>query len=359
MRLDDYLADPNVRAFLRVIRAGESNQNDSAYTIRFGGSHFGAPPWQHPGRVPITANGYTSTAAGAFQFLYSTWTELAKKWDFPDFSPESQELGAVALLLQCGAMPFVVSGDLKAACDKAGRIWASLPGSPYNQPTITLQRVEQVFRQYGGMPNNVPRESNSGLSEPQSPTPEPQRKKPMAAPLLLALAPMLAELIPQVAKLFSSGSEVATRNVAAVEAVARTVVTATNSANVQEAIERMQANPELTQQVQQAVVTDPTIIGLLEVGGGIARAQQNDLAAQNAERPFFYSPAFWIFLTLCPLLYMVVGSVVLGWSDQEWSDEMKSVVVTAIVTGLLGAITGYYFGSSYGSQKKTEALTKP
>ena len=40
MSLAESLKNTNVQAFLRVIRAGESSQDDSAYTVINGGSHF-------------------------------------------------------------------------------------------------------------------------------------------------------------------------------------------------------------------------------------------------------------------------------------------------------------------------------
>jgi hypothetical protein len=41
---------------------------------------------------------------------------------------------------------------------------------------------------------------------------------------------------------------------------------------------------------------------------------------------------------------------------QTWSDDIKMMFVTAIVSGLLGSVTGFFLGSSLGSQKKDAAL---
>ena len=64
------LADANVRAFLAVIRAGEGTSDDDGYRRCFGGSLFDSFA-DHPRRV-VRAGGYTSTAAGAYQFLART-----------------------------------------------------------------------------------------------------------------------------------------------------------------------------------------------------------------------------------------------------------------------------------------------
>jgi lysozyme len=128
--------DPNVRAFLWMIRVGEGTANANGYTTFFGGSHF-SDMSKHP-NVAHTGGGYTSTAAGAYQFLYSTWQQLAAQYSLPDFSPASQDIGAVGLIKQQGALADVLAGRIATAIGKCNRIWASLAGSPYGQPTLTM-----------------------------------------------------------------------------------------------------------------------------------------------------------------------------------------------------------------------------
>lgn len=356
--------DANIRAFLRVIRAGESSQRDDAYTILFGGGHFSGFA-AHPDQL-VTKGAYSSTAAGAYQFLFKTWSGLVAQYHFPDFGPESQDLGAIALLAGRDAIDDIQRGDLDAALPKAGKEWASMPGSPYGQPTITAAHAKAVFVQYGGIPLPVagvsPQEPLLAMATPIAatdtpavPAPPAPSKGPFAMPIAALIAtfgPMIADLIPQVAKLFGSGTEVATRNTAAASIVLDTVVKAANAANVQQAVENMQNDPALAARVRQAVITDPTIMGLLEVGGGVAEARR--VAAEPAQIPFWKNPA-WVVTAMClPLVYLVVVAVIFD-LGHEWSDEMRSVVVTAIVTGLLGSVSGFFLGSSYGSMKKTEA----
>jgi hypothetical protein len=238
----------------------------------------------------------------------------------------------------------IVSGKIEDAMRKLRPIWTSLPGAAESSANWTVAKALAVYRQYGGI---IATDQMAGIADLQ-----PEGKKMPIAALIATFGPMIADLIPQVAKLFSSGSEVATRNVAAGEAVLNAVTKAAGAVNIQDALEKIQADKALQASVQQAVVTDPVIMGLLEVGGGIAAARI--AMADPAQIAFYKNPAFVMSLVLIPLIYMVVYAVLFD-AAAGWSDEMRSVVVTAIVTGLVSSITGFFLGSSLGSQKKTDA----
>lgn len=144
----DLLTNPNVQAILRVIRRGEGTADDAGYRRIFGGRMFDSFA-DHP-RIKVTAGGYTSTAAGAYQFLASTWDETAKILGLQDFSPESQDIAAVARIVYRKALDDVLAGNIEAALPKIGKEWASMPGSPYGQPTISTQTALNTFEQNGG-----------------------------------------------------------------------------------------------------------------------------------------------------------------------------------------------------------------
>lgn len=139
----------NVLAFLRLVRAGETGQGEDAYRMMFGGGFFDAPPWEHPHRA-VHAAGLISTAAGAYQFLATTWDELAQRFGFGDFSPINQDLGAIALIGRRGALEDVLAGRVRDAIEKCGKEWASLPGSPYGQPTRTVEQALATYAEFGG-----------------------------------------------------------------------------------------------------------------------------------------------------------------------------------------------------------------
>lgn len=142
------VSDPNVQAFLTLIRTGEGTNGPNGYRMRFGGSLFSDYSDHPPGTV--TASGYSSTAAGAYQILTGTWQEMKAQYGLPDFSPASQDIAAVGLIKRRGALADVLAGRFDAAIRKCAPEWASLPGAPYGQPTLTLARAHAILAAAGG-----------------------------------------------------------------------------------------------------------------------------------------------------------------------------------------------------------------
>lgn len=142
------LFHPNVQAMLAVIRAGEGTAGPNGYRTLFGGALFDSYT-DHP-RITVRKSGYTSTAAGAYQFLASTWDETKRIMGLPDFSPRSQDLGALGRIAARGALQLLKQGQFEAAIQRLGREWASLPGSPYGQPVMTWHKARTIYASAGG-----------------------------------------------------------------------------------------------------------------------------------------------------------------------------------------------------------------
>lgn len=129
----------NVVTFLALLQHTEgTDKYANPYTTRYGGSQV-LPDQPHDGRA-ITAGGYTSTAIGAYQFLYRTWRSLHSGAN-PPMTATAQDKAAVQLIKDAGAYNDVLQGRWQTAIEKTNRIWASLPGSPYGQPTFTLKKA--------------------------------------------------------------------------------------------------------------------------------------------------------------------------------------------------------------------------
>ena len=133
--LEAALQNPNARKFLDLLSYTEGTQK-YGYATAFGGGRI-----DDLSKHPRTSSSFTqtdgkrntTTAAGRYQFLSGTWDEQAKKLGLSDFGAKSQDLAALSLAADSGALKSILSGDFKTAIDKTGVKWASLPSSPHPQ----------------------------------------------------------------------------------------------------------------------------------------------------------------------------------------------------------------------------------
>lgn len=142
--IEQYLKNPNVRKMLGVIASAEGVKH--GYYTQFGNERL-SDLSKHPGILKeftqTDGKKNKTSAAGRYQFLEPTWNGLAKQLGLKDFSPKSQDIAAVALLAQNGALPHVLKGDIPTAVKKSGGTWASLPSAPdsYKQPKKTWSDI--------------------------------------------------------------------------------------------------------------------------------------------------------------------------------------------------------------------------
>ena len=148
-QLEQYAKNPNVRKFLDLISYTEGTQGNG-YRTAFGGGRLNSLN-DHPrySKSFKQLNGKTNTtsAAGRYQFLRGTWDNVARQYGLRDFSPHSQDLGAIALLIGRNALAPLLKGDWQTAVRKAGPEWASLPTAPasYSQPTKSWAKVNKFW----------------------------------------------------------------------------------------------------------------------------------------------------------------------------------------------------------------------
>lgn len=353
------LQDTNVLAFLRMLRHGEGTAGDDGYRTQFGGRLFDSFA-DHP-RQAITrklgGKPITSTAAGAYQFLSRTWDGLVKQYGFADFSPMSQDLGAVALIKGRKALDDVIAGRFEDAVRKCNREWASLPGSPYGQPVVTMARARKEYEAYGGTYAAVEHEPLPTISELINPeaivadTINPTPKEQPMAPFVAAVLPSLIDLVPKLGKLLSSGSGTSERNIQAAEIVVAAAKEAVGARNEQELLEVIKADPAAAAAVRSAI--ESQWFKLEEVGGGIQAAREANAVYLQPNAPgFWLNPAFWVstaFLMM-PILILIDMLFI---HPGEYDDTLRTQIITAILA-LLGIVGAYWLGTSFSSQRKTE-----
>ena len=104
---------------------------------------------KHPNKK-WTAGGYTSSASGRYQFLSTTWSGLG----LSSFSPRNQDLGGSRLISNRGVtLPStraLTATEFSNAMKKLSKEWASLPFSPYGQPTKTLSQTRAKYCNFAG-----------------------------------------------------------------------------------------------------------------------------------------------------------------------------------------------------------------
>ena len=141
---------PTVKAFLDMTAWAEGG----TYNKLYGGGTFNSS--QHPNRL-ITAGGYSSTAAGRYQFLYRTWIGIKNKLGLADFSPKNQDIACLELVRQRGELNNVINGNLLATLKGLGCAWASFPYSGCGQNEKSLSSITNYYnsrlKYYGANPS--------------------------------------------------------------------------------------------------------------------------------------------------------------------------------------------------------------
>jgi muramidase (phage lysozyme) len=142
----------------KVLRTGEGTLGDQGYTTQFTGTQF-SDISAHPRQIRSSGS-LSSDAAGAYQFLSTTWDEAKSTLNLPDFSADSQEKAGRFLAERRGVNPDAVYSNIdefKGAMDKLAPEWASMPysgqgvngggngSSYYGQGGLSLQEAWQIY----------------------------------------------------------------------------------------------------------------------------------------------------------------------------------------------------------------------
>lgn len=176
----------------------------------------------------------------------------------------------------------------------------------------------------------------------------------MVAPFIAAVLPTLVNAVPSLIRIFGSGAR-AEQNAKAAEIVVEAAKAATGAVNEQDLIEKVESkDPEVIRKIEEAVQS--VWYEITVDSGGIEGART---ASKDVQVSFLKQPAFWITLLLLPLPYAVVSSVLGIWpTGLTYSDEIRTMVITAVISGVLSGVTGFWLGTSFSSQRKTELLKK-
>jgi hypothetical protein len=189
----------------------------------------------------------------------------------------------------------------------------------------------------------------SGTNIPQPAFPEEN-----TVPPFLALAiPAFIQALPEFAKIVQK-TDVAERNVEAAVKAADMIIQATNATNLQDAVEKVQADPELAQ-----VANDSLRANRAEFMDMLERAwDRDDKSVADAriyadkEKPVVGNWHFVHVLTL--LLVILGGAAAVGVLFTSANETERGMALQALLlVGFGGAVT-FWLGSSRSSQLKDQ-----
>lgn len=373
------LAHPNVRAFLRVIRSGESSQDGSAYRWLFGSTQSNPKLFDsfasHP-RVKtyekfdgqFIKNGrldYT-TAAGAYQIVGSTWDECVAALGLPDFSPESQDIAAVFLIDRRHALGDLLEGRVTDAINKLGQEWASLPSAKYGQPTVKLEEALKVYQAYGGTtgPGAEPRQSDDPAQQSQEATAMPLPA--LAAPLLMGLAGTLIDVFkPLVKEKFTKEMARHTDKPEVAEQIAVSLIESaralTGKSDPVAAVAAAREDPAVIAKLESSALADlDKMLPLLERLNAMEQSNISSAREYNAAEPLFIDTP-WVKLRFVHVLSLAFVSFSGWFATTHWESltpELRGAVITLMVIAGWNGVRDYWMGSSSGSEQKTEMLAR-
>ena len=172
------MISPATKAFMASIVGGES---DGSYNLLNGGKRFSGYS-DHPYAGTNKNTGY-GLAAGKYQFMPGTWNDYKRKLKLPDFSPQSQEIAALALARDRYRAKTggnldrdLEAGKVMQAAKALSPTWTSLPGgAERNKHTASF--LDRYRRNLGaGAPMQLASNSYGGTMTDVPPNDTPRRQ---------------------------------------------------------------------------------------------------------------------------------------------------------------------------------------
>jgi lysozyme len=181
---------------------------------------------------------------------------------------------------------------------------------------------------------------------------------PLAGTILVNALPGLIGALPEIANIFKK-PDVAERNVEAVTKVGSILMQATGATNMQEAVERVQADPATAKEANEALrMNRADIVDLMDRVNAIDQANIQSARDYNTTEPYMVDVP-WLklkFIHVLSILFVVFSGSFVSVNWSSLSSELKGAVITLMIIAGWNGVRDYWMGSSSGSDKKTEQL---
>lgn len=153
-------------AFLDTIswaETGTTNRSSSYTYIVFRGAYafkdFSTHPFVRTERssssncrfIKRSGKVVCSSASGRYQMMDFTFQRLKSKGWIKNFSSDHQDVAAVYLIYEKGALDDVLEGRFEKAACKVGSVWASFPCNSYKQPQKTIAQLKMTYNKQLGL----------------------------------------------------------------------------------------------------------------------------------------------------------------------------------------------------------------
>jgi len=171
------------------------------------------------------------------------------------------------------------------------------------------------------------------------------------APFLAVAIPALISALPEFARIFNK-PDVAERNVEAVVKASEIVMQATGATNVQEAVEKVQASPEIAETANEALRMNRA-----ELMDTLERAWDKDEASIAAARQFSREDrpiiGNWLFVHILSILLVTIGGgAAIGVLFTSADPTERAMALQALLLVGFASVVAFWLGSSRSSQVK-------
>lgn len=240
-------------------------------------------------------------------------------------------MGALFLIKRRGALEDVIAGRFESAVKKCNREWASLPGSPYGQPTKTMADALDVYVKHGG-------------------TFDPVQKEQDMAPFIAAALPALIQNAPALIRIFGNG-ERSEKNAKAAELVAEIAKESTAQPTIEGAVNAIQNDPQAAAAYREAVHQRFSDLVAMSIQISEAEDKSRTAAMDRNLTLAKASGGRWLWLLGMVAGIVVIASYVITWrvlfgENVSLSDETKALLIGQIVIFGFAAVLQFLFGSN-------------